>query len=57
MTDPYSKAETTDEIMVVALRELKRLLTDPDIRVRAPVSFAPIVPKTVPHAMRETEDR
>lgn len=30
MTDPYSQAETTDEIMVVALRELKRLLSGPD---------------------------
>lgn len=45
MTDPYSQAETIDEIMVVALRELKRLLSDPDIKVRA---SAPIVPRTVP---------
>ena len=48
MTDPYSQAETIDEIVVVALRELKRLLSDPAIGVRPPVSFAPIVQRTVP---------
>ena len=47
MTDPYSQAETIDEIVVVALRELKRVLSDPAINVRPPV-FAPIVPRTVP---------
>ena len=47
MTDPYSEAETIDEIVVVALRELKRLLSDPAITVRPPV-FAPIGPRTVP---------